>query len=131
MPSINQMVIFTQSYDLLRWLLPCCEGFPKSQRFVLTERLQGAALDFVEAIYAANAEQGEARLRLLRRADGHLNTLRLYLRLAQQFEWLRPGQFLHVSKMVNEIGKLLGGWIRQTRQDAAGGGREHGEESEE
>jgi hypothetical protein len=96
------MVIFTQTYDLLRWLLPCCEDFPKSQRFVLTARLQGAALDFVETIYAANAEHGEARLRLLRLADGHMNTRRLYLRLAQQFEWLRPGQFPHVSKMVNE-----------------------------
>lgn len=120
MPNINEMVIFTQTYDLLRWLLPCCERFPKAQRFALTARLQGAALDFTEAIYAANAQHGEARLRLLRKADSHLNTLRLYLRLAQQFEWLRPGQFLHVSKLVNEVGRLLGGWIRQTKQGAAG-----------
>lgn len=140
MPNIHQMVIFTQTYDLLCWLLPCCEQFPKSQRFVLTARLQGAALDFNEAIYAANAEREETRLQWLRKADGHLNTLRLYLRLAQQFEWLRPGQYLHVSKMVNEAGRLLGGWIRQTQHsiaaakranNKAGERREKGDESDD
>lgn len=116
------MVIFTQTYDLLRWALPVCEGFPKSQRFGLTARLQNAAYDFLESIYAANAQRGEARARLLHQADGHLNTLRLYLRLATQFGWLKPGQYAHASKMVNEIGKLLGGWLRQTAHSGRQGG---------
>jgi 23S rRNA-intervening sequence protein len=115
MAEKTEMVILTQTYDLLRWLLPCCEGFPKSQRFVLTERLQRAVLDFVETIYAANAQKGAERLNLLFTADGLLNTLRLYMRLARQFEILKPGQNLHGSKMINEVGKLLGGWIRQSK----------------
>ncbi len=46
MPNSKELVIFTQTYDLVTWLLPHCERFPKNQRFVVTQRLQGAALDF-------------------------------------------------------------------------------------
>lgn len=109
------MVIFTRTYDLLQWLLPRCERFPKAQRFVLTKRLEDAALDFQETLFLANAHSGRTRLNHLQTADAHLNKLRLYLRLVQQWQWLNAGQYEHVSKLVAEIGKLLGGWLRQTK----------------
>jgi hypothetical protein len=123
MPNAKELVIFTQTYDLLTWLLPQCEHFPKSQRFVVTQRLQGAALDFQEAIFDANARGGLLRLQYLQAADAHLNKLRLYLRLACQWGWLSSGQYEHASRLVAGVGKLLGGWIRQTSA-AAGAGRE-------
>ena len=115
MPASKTLVIFTQTYDLLSWLLPQCEHFPKSQRFVVTQRLLSAALDFQESIFEANARGGAQRLQHLQAADAQLNKLRLYLRLSNQWSWLSSGQYEHVSRMVVGIGKLLGGWIRQTR----------------
>ena len=112
---MDDMVIFTRTYDLLTWLLPRSEGFPKAQRFVVTKRLQDALLNFQETIYLANAAEGRTRLAYLQTADAHLNQLRLYLRLAHDWQWLTSGQYEHVSKMVAEIGRLLGGWLRQTR----------------
>jgi hypothetical protein len=47
----------------------------------------------------------------MREAVAYLTTLRLYLRLAYQWAWLNIGQYEHVSKMVEEIGRLLGGWL--------------------
>jgi hypothetical protein len=115
MGNTKELVILTQTYDLLTWLLPQCDRFPKAQRFVVTQRLQGALLDFQEAIFEANARSGSFRLRHLEAADAHLNKLRLYLRLARQWDWLSSGQHQHASRMVAGVGKLLGGWIRQTR----------------
>lgn len=115
MANEKELVIFTQTYDLLTWLLPQCERFPKSQRFVVTQRLQAAALDFQETIFEANAHTGPQRVERLQVADANLNKLRLYLRLARQWEWLSSGQYEHVSRMVATIGKLLGGWIKQSR----------------
>lgn len=111
----EEMVIFTRTYDLLTWLLPRAEKFPKAQRFVITKRLQDALLDFQETLYEANAQAGKERLSQLRQADAHLNKLRLYLRLAHDWGWLTAGQYQHVSKMVAEVGRLLGGWIKQTQ----------------
>jgi len=111
----QDMVILSRTFDMLSWLLPRTEGFPKAQRFIVTQRLVGAALDFQEALYEANARQGSKRLDHLEAADAHLNKLRLYLRLAAQWGWLKDGQYQHISTMIAEIGRLLGGWIKQTR----------------
>lgn len=110
----DEMVIFTRTFDLLTWLLPAAEGFPKAQRFTVTKRLTDAALDFQEALFHANARRDEERLAYLHEADAHLDKLRLYLRLVYQWQWLSVGQYEHVSQMVEEIGRLLGGWIKQS-----------------
>jgi len=111
----KEMVIFTRTFDLLTWLLPHCERFPKAQRYLVVQRLGAAMLDFQEALFHANAQRGERRLTHLRQADAHLTSLRLYLRLAFQWRWFDAGQYEHVSKMVEEVGRLLGGWMRQTK----------------
>ena len=107
-------MIFTRTFDLLNWLLPHSEKFPRTQRFMVTQRLVGAALDFHELLHDANARAGKARLAQLEAADGALNKLRMYLWLAQQWGWFNDGQYEHVSRMIAEIGRLLGGWIKQT-----------------
>jgi hypothetical protein len=114
-PAKQELVIFTAAFDLLDWLLPKAEHFPRQQRFVVTQRLLAAALDFQEALFDANARSGSARAERLAQADAHLDKLRLYLRLAHRWQWLGDGAYEHVSRLVAGVGKLLGGWIRQTR----------------
>lgn len=116
----QELVIFTAAFDLLSWLLPQAERFPKSQRFVVTQRLTGAALDMQEALFDANARRGAARAACLAAADAHLDKLRLYLRLAQRWQWLSEGQYAHASRLVAQVGRLLGGWMKQTGAARAG-----------
>ncbi|MGH8490412.1 MAG: hypothetical protein ACREXS_16490 [Gammaproteobacteria bacterium] len=39
MSDAKELVILSQTYDSLTWLLPQCDRFPKAQRFVITQRL--------------------------------------------------------------------------------------------
>jgi hypothetical protein len=110
----DEMVIFSRTYDLLNWLLPKSERFPKIYRGTVTQRLMSAVLDFQEALFEAQVYEDKIRLRHLRRADAHLNKVRLYLRLVHHWGWLSLGQYEHVSRLVAEIGRLLGGWIKQS-----------------
>ena len=111
----DEFIILTRTFDLLTWLLPHAESFPRAQRFFVTQRLVDAALDFQEALFEAAARTGKTRLSHLEAADAHLNKVRLYLRLAHQWHWSSSGQYEHVSSMIAEIGRLLGGWLKQTR----------------
>jgi len=106
----EEMVIFTRTYDFITWLLPLTQSFPRSQRFLVTQRLHNSILDFQELILEANALRGSARAEKLRAADVELRKVRLYLRLSQKWDWIKEGQYRHASSMVSEIGKLLGGW---------------------
>ncbi|MGA7195115.1 MAG: diversity-generating retroelement protein Avd [Anaerolineales bacterium] len=108
----EEMIIFSRTYDFISWLLPLAEKFPRSQRFVITQRLQNAVLNFQESIIEANALRGVLRTERLRFADAELRKVRLYLRLCEKWKWINAGQYHHVSEMVAEIGKLLGGWLK-------------------
>lgn len=110
----QEMVIFTRTYDFINWLIPQSMKFPRSQRFIVTKRLQDASLDFYELIIEANKFSQKSRYTLLKKADARLDGVRFYLRLCHKWQWLTDGQYNHAANMVSDIGKLLGGWIKQT-----------------
>lgn len=108
----EEMVIFTRTYDFVTWIIPLTAKFPRSQRFVITQRLQSAVLNFQELIVEANSQRDTLRAKKLRAADAELLKPRLYLRFCERWQWINPGQYRHGSAMVTELGKLLGGWLK-------------------
>lgn len=47
---MEESPIFTKTYDMLLWLIPITQKFPKDQRFVLAKRIQDKAFEFQEEI---------------------------------------------------------------------------------
>ena len=111
----EDLVILARTFDLLAWLLPKTEQFPRVYRSTVVQRLMAAALDFQEALFEAQSQGGTTRQKHLRSADAALNKVRLYLRLAHHWHWLNPGQYRHVSAQVAELGRLLGGWLTASK----------------
>jgi hypothetical protein len=109
-----EMPIFTRTYDLLTWLVPVTNHFPRAHRHTVTRRLLDAAFDLRERLEEANLHHGKARMERLVLADEALARVRLYLRLTVRWGWLSTGQYEHVAALVHEIGRLLGGWQRVT-----------------
>lgn len=94
------------------WLTPALTKFPKDQRFRLAARIEASLFAFHDHILrAARARQ---RRPLLVEADLELEKLRVYLRLAQDTRCLSFKQYEHAARMVTEVGKLLGGWLKTT-----------------
>ncbi len=107
---MKESPIFTRTYDLLQWLIPLTVKFPRQQRFLLAEALQRTALGFQERLIEA-AKARDARP-LLQQADVDLTKLRFYLRLCKDLQFISIKQYGHAARMVNEVGRLLGGWIK-------------------
>ncbi len=114
---MRESPIFARTYDLLQWLLHATERFPRSQRFVLAQRIQQTAFELQETLLEAGLATGPSRTDSLRRADLELAKLRFYLRLSMDMTWLSMAQYEHVSRMVDEVGRLLGGWQRKEREN--------------
>ena len=109
----QEMIIQSRTFDLLEWLLPKSESFPRLYRYTVTQRMMNLALDFQEILILAQSSQGRERRKQLQLCDAKLQQLRIYLRLAHTWHWLNDGQYHHVSEKVAEVGRLLGGWIKQ------------------
>jgi hypothetical protein len=108
---MTESPLFVRTYDFILWLIPRTMAFPRSQRFVLTKRLQDSMLNFYEAIIEAAVCSKRKLPAQLRAADVELVKVRKYLRLARDLEWLSPRQYQFAAAQVTEIGNLLGGWI--------------------
>lgn len=108
------MPIFSKTYDLLVWLLQVTRHFPKQNRHDFTKRLLDSAFDLREHLEIANLSRRSERLENLSLADQALAKLRLYIRLAAKMVWLSKGQYAHVSVLIDEVGRLLGGWCKAT-----------------
>ena len=123
---MNESPIFSRTHDLLLWLLPQVTKFPRVHRFGLGERVTHQALDFQELLLAAGLAQKD-RETLLLQADIKLAQLRHSVRLCKDLELLELNQYEHVSKMLVEIGRLLGGWQKSLKtgqaDKSAGGAR--------
>jgi hypothetical protein len=114
---MTRHLLFTTT-DFLTWLLPVTNHFPRAQRFTVTKRLLDAAFDLREHLETAQHRRGKNRRYYLQLADEALGRVRLYLRLAVRWGWLSPGQYRHAAQMVDEIGRLLGGWLKVTHSQA-------------
>lgn len=114
--------IFVKTYDLLLWLTGRVSQFPKEHRFRLARRIEDAAFGFHERLLlAARAGSPKTEMRLLLEADVELDKLRFYVRMAAEPELklLTPRQYEHSSRMIVEVGRLLGGWIKKVKEQTA------------
>jgi hypothetical protein len=103
----------------LLWLVPVVERFPRRQKFLLGDRIQGVALDVLEALIEATYTR-ERRAHLAR-ANLGLEKLRVLIRLATEMEILDQRRYEYAARTLEDIGRLVGGWARADaeRQKAA------------
>jgi hypothetical protein len=109
---MKQSPIFSKTYDFVAWLLPLTVKFPRQRRFVMAAALQQEALRFQGLlIEAAHQRQpGPA----LNAADVELDKLRTHLRLCRDLGLISAGQYEHAARMLVEVGRLLGGWMKSS-----------------
>ena len=106
--------LFTRWMETVLWLLPLTEKFPKHRRHTLTRRIDDLALDILEGI--AEASYSRSKVGLLQAANLKLTRLRILLRLSHELGHLPRGAYERAALDLNEVGRMLGGWIKRCRQ---------------
>ena len=101
------------------WLIPVLEGFPRSQRFLLGDRLQGNTLDIIEGLVEAGYQKQPQDT--LRRVNVLLEKQRVLFRLAYNLRFLDVRRYELAARKLDEIGEKVGAWLRhgsgQARRD--------------
>ncbi len=117
----KQAPIYIATHDMLDWLAPHLEGWPRPQRFLLARQALNSATDFYRLLLRARKVQGQARAHALLDADVELETLKALLRLGQERRYMSLRQYKYISELLVEIGRQLGGWRRATKSRPAAG----------
>ena len=112
----KQSPIFVKTFDLLKWILTRTEKFPKNQRFFLAKRINDTIFDFYEVLVEAASLKDRMLVAHLKRADAHLFKLKHYMRLAMEMKFFSFKQYEHGVKQAEEVGRLLGGWLKASKK---------------
>lgn len=95
-------------YRFMLWLVPTVERFPRSQKYLIGDRLQTTALGvfetLIEATYTRNRDP------LLVRANLGLEKIRFLFRLATDLKLIDLRRYEYAARGLDEIGRLVGGW---------------------
>jgi|SRR3989338_263719 len=100
-----------RTYDLLKWLMPVIAGFPKDKRYTLGTRIENKLLDILELLLEANYSR--IKLEILKKTNLELECFRFFVRLSYDLQFINLRRYEFASKETNEIGRLIGGWIKQ------------------
>lgn len=110
--------IVTKMYDLVKYLLPIINRFPRDFKFTLGDRISNLVLDllerYVEAYYSGNRH---TKINLLIQNNLKLERLRFLIRLAHDFRLFSNQRYGHINVRLDEIGRMNGGWIKQLQKN--------------
>ncbi|MDB5037555.1 MAG: hypothetical protein JWQ35_1083 [Bacteriovoracaceae bacterium] len=109
--NYQDLPIFVQWMDFLKWLLHTTEKFPKKVRFTFSDRINNLALNVVEELVEARYS-GNKRM-ILKTTNLKLEKLRILLRISYESKFFSHEAYKHAMYALNEVGKMLGGWIKQ------------------
>ena len=104
----------TRLYDYLLWVVPKLEKFPKSQKFLLADRIENLLLDILELLIEASYSRKKDRP--LEAANIKLEKVRYLIRLAKDMQLLNLKSYENSARMLHEIGTSVGGWLKYSRK---------------
>lgn len=113
MKEMEKLLIFKRLFEFSKWLLHHTNKFPKSHRFSVAVKLENSVLEMIELITQANMSQ--KKMNFLISADEKLLFLKIMMRLSYEMEFINLKSYEYGAKELVEIGKMLGGWMKQQK----------------
>jgi len=111
-----EIPIFKKAYELTKKLYELRGTVPKHDRYALWQRCENLVLEILEGILLASQLRKSQKLEPLEHVSVKLNVLRVFLRLAKDLKIMDLKKYALIEEMVDEIGRMLGGWIKSTRE---------------
>lgn len=110
--TVLDIPLFHKTYELYKVLHSYHERISKSQRYTLWQKCENTALVLLETILQAGYSKTEEKTELLYIISSKVDLLKVLIRLAKETRTLNPKQYLEVQTILQEIGKMVGGWLK-------------------
>ena len=107
--SLSLIQKLVQAYKLWHSFLAV---FPKSSRYTLGIKIDSLFLEVIELIIKASYSNKLEKFISLKNASVKLDLLKFFLQITWEIKSLDNKKYILISEKLNEIGKMLGGWIK-------------------
>ena len=101
-------------HELMLWLIPQLDKFPRLRRFTLGEQLEKGMLEVLESL--VEAAYSRDKRSALRRANLKLQVVRHLWRLCHDLKVISGKRYEHGARLLVDLGRQVGGWQRSQQQ---------------
>lgn len=106
--NANLPRVIDDCHELLKWLIPLLDKFPRARRFTLGERLESGLLAVLEeCVEAAYSKHKRPQLQA---ANRRLSSVKHLWRLAYELRVIPRNRYFHGSERLVDIGAQIGAW---------------------
>lgn len=106
----RDLKILQKSYDMVKYGYCALRQFPKSEKYSLAADIKQSMYAIIHLIIRANKRYHKKTT--LQDIDIEIEALRHLIRMAMDLNFLPFKKYEVWSRLLNEIGKMLGGWMK-------------------
>lgn len=110
----DPLLILGKIEDMMLYAYPVLNAYPKYERFVLAADIKRCMDQATERTIEANKKYYKKTT--LQELDVEIDKLRKYVRLSYRLKYIDFKKYKQWSEKVNEIGRMLGGWMASTKK---------------
>ncbi|MFH1631065.1 MAG: four helix bundle protein [Candidatus Aenigmatarchaeota archaeon] len=97
--------LFQKCYDLIKYVYPLLNKFPKSQRLILSQRIENTVILLLDDVTRLNYKDSNV---LRKNISMKSQRLQILFRVSKDLSFLRFKQYEHLCKLLEEIRSLVG-----------------------
>ena len=111
--SATDLIVYKKAEETLDKVYPRLKHYPKSEKFSLCHYIKINFFELLKFISLGNSVKSK-RKTYLQEADGHLQVLKVLMKLSKQRKYISTGFFKEVDLDLTKINKMLSGYIRSS-----------------
>ena len=115
------LIILQKAKDAMKYLYTSWVKYPRSEKLGLVSDYKKCLFQFL--IYIITAQKKYYKKTTLQDADVQLELLRLFNDLSYDMRFIDEKRYQLISERLNEIGRLLGGWIKSQKETSTTNGK--------
>lgn len=117
----NGLIILQRAKDAMKYLYTSWTKYPRSEKLGFVVDYKKCLFQFL--IYIITAQKKYFKKTTLQDADVYLELLRLFNDLSYDLRFIDEKRYQLISERFNEIGRLLGGWIKSQKETSTTAGK--------
>lgn len=112
-PTESKLLIYQKYVDLIEYGYRLLIKYPKYEKYALVSEIRRNMYQSLKYILYANKIANKYnRLDILNRLDAEIAMQSFFVRFSYKNKYINTSNYYEWSKRLEEIGKILGGWIK-------------------
>lgn len=109
-PRVTDLLILQKCEAMIEYGRTALRQFPKSELHVMSAEMRLCMWELLELIIICNKRYHKKTT--MQELDAKLALLRIQVRMAKNFGFLDFKKYEHWSKLNDELGRMIGGWLK-------------------